>query len=211
MYSRSFDHSAQQWRDLGQPEVQNLGVLPVDDKDIRRLNVTVNDTLGMCCVESVGDLNSKCEHRLQLHRTVADHVLQRCAIQEFHGDERLSILLADVVNRANVGMIQSGRGASLTAKAFERLRITGQFFRQKLQSYKTTQTGVFGLINDTHPAAAELLDDAVMRDGLADHVDAMLGGEGGASQRDAYRGTLQSSATAKSGPVFAATTPRSAG
>ena len=27
------------------------------------------------------------------------------------------------------------------------------------------------------------------------------------SQRDAYSGTLQSSATAKSGPVFAATTP----
>jgi hypothetical protein len=62
-----------------------------------------------------------------------------------------------------------------TAKAFQRLRVTSQFCRQKLQSYKATQPSVFGLINDTHPAAAELLDDAVMGNGLADHADAMLG------------------------------------
>src|SRR5438876_4344705 len=120
MYSRSFHHSAQPWRDFGQPEVQNLGVPPVDYKDIRRLNVTVDDTLGVRSVESIGDLNSKWEHRLQFHWTVADHVLERCAIQEFHGDERLSILLTDVVNGANVRMIQRGCGASLTPKAFQR-------------------------------------------------------------------------------------------
>jgi hypothetical protein len=28
---------------------------------------------------------------------------------------------------------------------------------------------VFGLVNHAHPAAAELLDDAVMRNGLTDH------------------------------------------
>jgi hypothetical protein len=32
------------------------------------------------------------------------------------------------------------------------------------------QVGVLGLVDDTHPAAAELLDDAV-RDGLADQFD----------------------------------------
>jgi hypothetical protein len=32
-----------------------------------------------------------------------------------------------------------------------------------------------GLIYNAHPSAAELLDDAVMRNGLADHADAMLG------------------------------------
>src|SRR5689334_21724627 len=100
---------------------------------------------------------------------VADQVFQRLAIQELHGDECLSTLLTDVVNRADVRVIQSGRGASLTAKAFQRLRVSGQFFGQKLQSYKATQPAVFGLINDTHPAAAEPLDDAVVRDGLADH------------------------------------------
>ena len=35
-----------------------------------------------------------------------------------------------------------------------------------------TQFEVLGLVNHTHPAAAELLDDAVMRDGLTDHGNA---------------------------------------
>ena len=32
------------------------------------------------------------------------------------------------------------------------------------------QAGVLGLVDDTHAATAQLLDDAVVRDGLADHV-----------------------------------------
>jgi len=31
------------------------------------------------------------------------------------------------------------------------------------------QPSVLGLVDDTHPSTAELLDDAVVRDGLADH------------------------------------------
>src|SRR5277367_624587 len=31
------------------------------------------------------------------------------------------------------------------------------------------KTGVLSLVNDAHTAAAELFDDAVVRDGLADH------------------------------------------
>ena len=32
------------------------------------------------------------------------------------------------------------------------------------------KSGVFGLVNNTHPAAAQLLNDAVVRDGLADQM-----------------------------------------
>ena len=31
------------------------------------------------------------------------------------------------------------------------------------------EVGVFRFIDNTHPSAAKLLDDAVVRDGLADH------------------------------------------
>jgi hypothetical protein len=38
------------------------------------------------------------------------------------------------------------------------------------------QGGVLRFVYDAHPATAELLDDAVVRDGLADHgIGAMLG------------------------------------
>ena len=35
---------------------------------------------------------------------------------------------------------------------------------------------IFSLVHHTHSAAAELLDDAVVRDGLADHTQECYGG-----------------------------------
>jgi hypothetical protein len=52
------------------------------------------------------------------------------------------------------------------------------------------QSSVFGLIHDTHPAAAKLFDDAVVRDGLAEerrrlrHSAVILGCLSESSQRD---------------------------
>ena len=40
---------------------------------------------------------------------------------------------------------------------------------KKLESNDAAQLGVFGLVDDTHPAFTELGGDLVMRDGLADH------------------------------------------
>src|SRR5207302_9098090 len=54
-------------------------------------------------------------------------------------------------------------------KTAQGLRISSNVIRQKLQRHKTTELGVLGLVDQTHPAAAEPLDDAIMRDGLADH------------------------------------------
>ena len=47
-------------------------------------------------------------------------------------------------------------------------------FGKKLERDKPTERRVFGLVNYTHPAATELLDDAVVRNGLADHGDAAM-------------------------------------
>jgi hypothetical protein len=50
---------------------------------------------------------------------------------------------------------------------------------QELQSHKTVQLHIFGLVDHTHAAAAQLLDDAVVRDGLPDHCAEILGLEVG--------------------------------
>ncbi len=41
--------------------------------------------------------------------------------------------------------------------------------RQELEGHETVQARVLRLINDTHATAAQLPDDAVVRDCLADH------------------------------------------
>ena len=66
-------------------------------------------------------------------------------------------------------MIQGRRGTSFPAETFERLRVSGNIFRQELQGDEATKLRVLGLVDDTHPTTAQLLDDAVVRNGVADH------------------------------------------
>jgi hypothetical protein len=66
-------------------------------------------------------------------------------------------------------VIERRRGLRLALEAAERQRISGHFIRQEFEGDKTAEASVFGLVDDTHPAAAQLLYDAVMRNGLANH------------------------------------------
>ena len=90
-------------------------------------------------------------------------------IEKLHHDEGAAIFLADVVNGADVGVIESGSGLRLALKTAQGLRIAGNFVGQKLEGNETMQAGIFGLVNDAHAAAAQLFDDPVVGDGLADH------------------------------------------
>ena len=139
-------------------------------ENIRGLDVAMNDSFRVRRVQRVCDLNSEQKQRLQFKRAVADQVLQSLAIQELHGDERLAALLADVVNRADVGMVESRRGLRFTLKTGKSLGVFGDFIGQEFQGDKSVQPGVLGLVNHTHPSAAQFLDDAVVRNGLADEL-----------------------------------------
>src|SRR5260221_6521417 len=116
-------------RELGQAEIEDLCVPTISYKDIRGLDVAVNDSFAMRGIERVGNLDAQREQSFQLHGTLGDTVLQRRAFQEFHGDEGLPVLLTDVMDRADVGMIQCGRGLRLTLESGEDMRVLGYIFR----------------------------------------------------------------------------------
>jgi hypothetical protein len=70
-----------------------------------------------CAVEGVGDLDAQRQNRFQLHRAIADQVLQRDTVEELHDEEGAIAFLANVVNRTDVGMIQRRRGLGFAPKA----------------------------------------------------------------------------------------------
>ena len=51
------------------------------------------------------------------------------------------------------------------------LGVPGNVIGQELQGHKAVQLDVLRLIDDAHSAAAEFLDDPVVRDVLADHSE----------------------------------------
>ena len=96
-------------------------------------------------------------------------VLEGLAFHQFHGDERLAFVLINVINGADVGVIESRGRAGFALETLQRLTVFGHLFGQKLESHTTAQLGVFGLIHHSHAAATQLFKNAIVRNGLTDH------------------------------------------
>jgi hypothetical protein len=78
------------------------------------------------------------------------------------------------MNGADIGVIEGGSGLRLALKTGQRLGVFGNLVGQKLQGDEAMKAEVLSLIDHPHPATTELLDNAVVRDRLADHWRKML-------------------------------------
>ncbi len=163
---------------LGKTEVENFCVAARGDENIGGLDVAMNDAFGVSGVEGVGNVSADFEKALDFDGRVGDDVLERGAFHVFHDDEDAAVVFLDVVDGADVRMVEGGGGASFSLEALEGLWILGDVVGKKFQGYETAEFGVFGFVNDTHSAAAEFFDDAVIGDGLADEGGGIGHGRG---------------------------------
>src|SRR5947209_20273124 len=99
----------------------------------------MDDSLRVCSLESIGDLDAQIEHRLDLHRLAGDPVPECLPLQQFHGDEGSPIGLVDFVNGADVGVVQGGSSFGLPLKTAESLCIVCEFVGKKLQGDVATE------------------------------------------------------------------------
>jgi hypothetical protein len=65
----------------------------------------VDNTSGVSGVERVGDVGGNGKKSIDFQRRSCNTVFQRHAIQKFHDDEGLSVLLINLMDRADVRMI----------------------------------------------------------------------------------------------------------
>ncbi len=74
---------------LGQTEIENLGVAAISDENIRGLDVAMNDAFGVRGVEGIGDFDGKDR---AIGRSRSSGLLERCfsvwPFEKLHGDER---------------------------------------------------------------------------------------------------------------------------
>src|ERR1019366_5783340 len=155
--------------DLRQPKIENLRLTSIRDEDVGRLDVAVGYAFGVRSVQGIGNLNAQVECRLDLKRLASDPVPERLPLQQLHGDEGSPIGLVDFVDRADVRVVQRGGSLGFPLETAEGLCVVGDFVGKELQGDVTTELEVFRLEDHAHPAAAELFDDAVARNCLADH------------------------------------------
>ncbi len=155
--------------DLRQSEIEDLCVTALGHEDIGGLDIAMDDSLTMGRVQRIGDLNGERQYGFELNRPSRDEMLERDAVEEFHGDKRLAVLLANVVDRANVGMVQRRCCLRFALEARQCLSVARNVVRQEFEGYKTVKARVLSLVHHSHSTAAELSDYAVVRNRRVDH------------------------------------------
>ncbi len=123
-----------------------------------------DDSLGMSRIESVCDLNAEVDQRFLLEALAGDVFGQRLSFEVFHHQEGLPVLLAHIVNSADVRVIERGGGSRLALEPFPRGRIAAPFRRKKFGSDNAAQACVFGFEDDSHSTRAEFLEYSIVRD-----------------------------------------------
>src|SRR2546426_8078740 len=156
---------------LGQSKIENFRLPALSDEDIRGLNVAMKDCLRMRGVERGCDLSRETQQVVHFERAAFEAALQSLTLKEFHHQEWLALKLINIVNRANVWMIQRRGHSGFSPEARQRVRITDESRRKKLQGDRPGQLGVFRFVYDTHAAATNPFDDQIVRNRFADNGD----------------------------------------
>ena len=165
------------WRagELGQAEVEYLRLSAIGDEDIAGLDVAMDDAL---CVRRVKQ-RPRIGWRIRSSGSSSSGSFSMARSSCRPSSSSITMkcrpsCLADVINRADVRMVQRRRRAGLALKALQRLRVFLHALRQELQRDVPAETCVLRLVHDAHAARAELVRDLVMEKELAYHRGGIL-------------------------------------
>ena len=126
----------------------------------------MNDAFGMSRVQSIGDVDPEIKQTLRLQRTPENYLLQRLAVQVLHHDERPSLEVADLVDGANIGTVESRRRPGFASKTLQRLIILCDVVGQKLQGDHAAKLSILSLVHHPHSTHSQFFKNSVVRDGF---------------------------------------------
>ncbi len=121
----------------------------------------MNDPGRVRLADRIGDLCGIFHDVFERQTMAGSQLLERAAAHVLHGDEVHPILLRDLVNRDDVGMIQRGRSLSFVHEPPPAVGIGDLVRRQNLQRNKAIEPGVARLPHLAHASRAEQRDDFV--------------------------------------------------
>src|SRR6202007_2328975 len=111
-----------------QAEIEDFCGTSIDEENVGRLDVAVHDTFAVGGFQTVAELYANLQKFRDLDGFFRDAVLQRLPFEHLHGDKGPVFEFLNVVDRADVRVVQRGSGARLAAEPFDGLRISGNIF-----------------------------------------------------------------------------------
>ena len=115
----------------------------------------------MCDLQCIRHFHADFQHFIQRQRTFSQPLRDRLPFEQLHHQVVDSILRADVVEVANVGMIQGGDSPGLTLQPLPQLRGRGKMGGKNFDGHLAVQASVVRAIHFAHAACSKRCDDFV--------------------------------------------------
>ena len=154
--------------ELGQAEIQELGVAVPGDHDVVRLDIAVEDARLVGFGQAFGDLESDVHRTEQIELAVGDEPRNGPAVDVFHGDERRPAILVDVVDLGDGRMGEGCGGPGFGQKTRPPVGVGHELGSQNLDGHGPTQPRIPGEIDDAHSASADQALDPIVLQRPAD-------------------------------------------
>ena len=154
---------------LGQPPVHHLDLAERPDHDVRRLEVAVNDSLGVGIRHRLRHLQSDAQQARTIGRWVgslAENRRERLPFHQLHREERPVAEPADVVDRHHARVLKLPADLGLFNEPPGDVGPVGVFLQQHLHRQVTAQVDVATTQHGPHAAAGDLAVEAVPIAGL---------------------------------------------
>ena len=143
---------------LREPEIENLRAAR-SEVDVRRFDVAMHDALAVRGLQGVGNGECDVNEDRHLDQAASESLLECLAFEQFHRDERW--IDADIVDGADIGVVERRRRPRFPLETFQRLRGCGHPARRNLDCHDPVETRVLGPIHLSHPAGTQRADDFV--------------------------------------------------
>jgi hypothetical protein len=120
-----------------------------------RLEVAMHNALAVRLVERVGNFDADLQQLFGGQWPSADPVGEGFALDVFHHQEVNSVLVADVVQDADIGMIECRDGAGLALETRLQFNVAAERRRQYFDGNDALQADIACAINLAHTARAQ--------------------------------------------------------
>ena len=142
-----------------QSKIHQLGAR-LGQHDVAGFQIAVDHASAMRLVQSFADLNAELQHLRQRQRAFAQAVGKSFAFEKLHDQIVSSILMANIVQSADVGMIQRRNRPCLALKALPGFG-RREMRRKNLNRNRAIEAGVARAVNLAHAACTDGGDDFI--------------------------------------------------
>ena len=148
--------------ECGNAEISDLDHVVIRDHDVLRLNIPVDDAVGMRVLQRLADLCGVVQRlRGTEHAVICHALLERLTLDELHDDIFRLAGVADIVDRDDIRLREHGDCVRLCLKAVFQLGIRRHLIAQDLDGNIAMQLMAHGLVDDRHTAAADDFQDLI--------------------------------------------------